>query len=368
VGNRYLFCCPNFAVVLSLNEMSQTYIRPVPVCDISADISPLRLGLLEVRFPVIQAALSGYSDFPMRMISRRFGAEFTLSEVLLDQFVVSVSRRRSRLYFANECDSPCGVQLMGNDSDQMSYAVGRLLESGFDLIDLNFACPVKKVLSRGRGGWLFQEPEIAVKIISRVSRVINGVVPLTLKLRRGFDETEQSRNNFFDILDRAVDFGISGVTVHGRTVRQRYEGQSDWDFVREVKEHFVKNGNSKIAVIGSGDLFDAETAISRLRATGVDGLALARGVIGNPWLFRDIRFLMSGKVLPQPPELAEQKDVLREHFDLALNLYGESRAPTTMRAFAVYYSKLHPDMPDVRADFVRVKTVNDWNQTLEKWY
>jgi nifR3 family TIM-barrel protein len=304
----------------------------------------------------------------MRIIARRFGAEFTINEVLLDQFVVSVSRRKARFYFAGDNERPCGAQLMGNDLSLMCRAVERLIGVGFDLIDLNFACPVKKVLSRGRGGWLLREPEIAVEMIGQVNRVIAGAVPLTIKLRKGFDETQQSRTNFFTILDNAVDLGVCGITVHGRTVRQRYEGVSDWDFVREVKEHLVKGGNSKVAVIGSGDLFDAETALRRLVESGVDGLALARGAIGNPWLFRDIKSLMSGNKLPNPPNLDEQKDVLRTHFEMVVKLYGETRAPTSMRAFAVHYSKLHPKKLEVRADFVKVKTVKEWNDVLEKWY
>ncbi|MDR2643217.1 MAG: tRNA-dihydrouridine synthase family protein [Planctomycetaceae bacterium] len=345
---------------------NQTDIQPVQKN--FADISPLRLGSLEIKFPVIQAALSGYSDLPMRIIARRFGAEFTISEVLLDQFVVEISRRKSRLYFAGKEEHPCGAQIMGNDPELMCRAVERLIAVDFNLIDLNFACPVKKVLSRGRGGWLLKEPEVAVGLIRQISRVINGTVPLTIKLRKGFDESPQSRDYFYEILDNAVNFGVCGFTVHGRTVKQRYEGQCDWDFIREVKEHLVKSGNSKVAVIGSGDLFDAGTALGRLIESGVDGLALARGAIGNPWLFRNIKSLMSGNTLPVPPDLAEQKAVLRDHFDLAVNLYGEFRAPTTMRAFAVYYSKLHPNMPAVRADFVRVKTVKDWYCVLEKWY
>ncbi|MDR2169401.1 MAG: tRNA-dihydrouridine synthase family protein [Planctomycetaceae bacterium] len=331
-------------------------------------VESLRLGSLVIKFPVIQAALSGYSDFPMRMISRSFGAEFTISEVLLDQFVVSVSGRKSQLYFVREGEHPCGVQIMGNNSDLMCSAVGRLIDVGFDLIDLNFACPVKKVLSRGRGGWLLREPEVAIGIIKRVNRVINGVVPLTIKLRKGYDDTLQSRNNFFKILDGAISNGVCGVTVHGRTVLQRYEGISDWEFVRSVKEYLVSGGKSGVAVIGSGDLFEAEAAIEKMRKSGVDGLALARGAIGNPWLFRNIKSLMAGKALPPPPNLAEQKEVLRKHFEIAVNLYGELRATTTMRSFAVYYSKLHPRMPEVRSDFVRTKTVKDWNNVLEKWY
>ncbi|MDR2345657.1 MAG: tRNA-dihydrouridine synthase family protein [Planctomycetaceae bacterium] len=332
------------------------------------EIMPLRFGTLTIKFPFIQAALSGYSDLPMRMISRRFGAEFTISEVLLDQFVVTVSNRKSRLYFAGEEEHPCGVQLMGNEPNLMCRAVERLIDAGFDLVDLNFACPVKKVLSRGRGGWLLNEPDIAIKIIEQISRVISGAVPLTIKLRKGFDDTQLSRNNFFKILDNAVDLGVQGVTVHGRTVKQRYEGTSDWNFIRSVKEYLVEGGNSKLAVVGSGDIFDAETALLRLRESCVDGIALARGAIGNPWIFRNIKSLVCGQGKLKPPNLQEQKDVLKIHFDLTVNLYGESKAPTTMRAFAVHYCKLHPEMAEVRADFVRVKNVNDWNKVLEKWY
>ncbi|MDR2762291.1 MAG: tRNA-dihydrouridine synthase family protein [Planctomycetaceae bacterium] len=334
----------------------------------SIDISPLRLGSLTINFPAIQAALSGYSDLPMRMISRKFGAEFTISEVLLDQFIVSVSRRKSRFYFVGEGERPCGAQIMGNDPEVMCRAVGRLIEVGFDLIDLNFACPVKKVLSRGRGGWLLSEPEVAIGIIERVSRAIGGVIPLTIKLRKGFDETSRSRENFFKILDAAVNLGVCGVTVHGRTVKQRYEGESDWVFVREVKEYLLGRGDSGVAVIGSGDLFDAETAVFRLRNSGVDGVALARGAIGNPWIFRNIKSILEGRELPNPPTIEEQKEILNLHFELAENLYGESRAATNMRAFAVYYSKLHPNMPQVRADFIKVKNSTDWNNVLKKWY
>jgi nifR3 family TIM-barrel protein len=331
-------------------------------------VLPLRFGGLEVGFPVIQAALSGYSDFPMRMISRKFGAEFVVSEVLLDQFVVSVSRRKSRLYFAGQNEHPCGAQVMGNDVLLICRAVERLIEVGFDLVDLNFACPVKKVLSRGRGGNLLREPDVAVKIIDGVSRVIGGVVPLTIKLRKGFDDSDRSRNNFFTILDHAVNSGVCGFTVHGRTVQQRYEGKSDWNFVREVKKHLLKNGNTDIMLVGSGDLFGAEDALCKMRQSGVNGLSLARGVIGNPWLFRDIKSIMFGGVLPERPDIVEQGGVLREHFELAVNFYGELHATTAMRAFAVHYSKLHPQTTNVRADFVKAKTINDWNDILKKWY
>ena len=328
----------------------------------------MRLGNIDIRFPVIQAALSGYSDAPMRHIARRFGAEFTLCEVLLDQFVVAVSRRKSRLYFADSDDHPTGAQLMGSEPVQFVAAAKRLVKEGFDLIDLNFACPVKKVLGRGRGGFLMSDPTTALEIVERVRTGIPDSVPLTLKLRKGFDDAPLSKQRFFEILDGAVDLGVCGVTVHGRTVRQRYEGLSDWEFIRGVKEHLAERNRSDVTIIGSGDLFTAEVCMARLRESGVDGLALARGVIGNPWLFRNVRALWSGEPIPPPPTLAEQRETIAEHFRLSVEFYGEKRAATTMRAFGVKYSLLHPNTDEVRQAFVRVKCAADWNTVLERYY
>ena len=330
--------------------------------------APLRQGTIEIRTPVIQAALSGYSDAPMRKIARRFGCEFALCEVMLDQFVVAVSKRKSRLYFAESDEHPIGAQLMGSEPGQFVRAAQRLVGEGFDLIDLNFACPVKKVLGRHRGGYLMSNPKSALDIVSAVRQNIPDAVPLTLKLRKGFDDSPENRRRFFEILDGAVDSGISAVTVHGRTVRQRYEGESDWNFVREVKQHLMAKNRSDISVIGSGDLFSAEVCIQRLIESGVNGLALARGVIGNPWLFREVSALLNGQPKPEPPSLAEQREVLAEHFTLSVQLYGERRAATTMRAFGVKYCLLHPYSEQVRQAFVKVKTVGDWNGVLVKWY
>jgi nifR3 family TIM-barrel protein len=328
----------------------------------------LRLGTIATRVPVIQAALSGYSDAPMRKIARKFGCEFVLCEVMLDQFVVTVSKRKSRLYFADSDEHPIGAQLMGSEPTQFVLAAQRLADEGFDLIDLNFACPVKKVLGRKRGGYLMSDPKMALDIVSAVRQNIPDAIPITLKLRRGFDDSPESRTHFFEILDGAVDLGISGVNIHGRTVRQRYEGLSDWNFIREAKQHLLAKNRSDITVIGSGDLFTAEVCLQRLAESGIDGLALARGIIGNPWLFREVSAVLSGQPKPEPPSLAEQREVIAEHFRLSAELYGERRAATTMRAFGVKYSLLHPCYEQVRQDFVRVKTANDWNEVLGKWY
>ena len=211
-------------------------------------------------------------------------------------------------------------------------------------------------------------PKSALDIVAAVKQTIPDTIPLTLKLRKGFDDSPESRKHFFEILDGAVEHGIAAVTIHGRTVRQRYEGESDWNFIREAKEHLVKNNRSHIAVIGSGDLFTAEICKQRLAESQVDGLALARGIIGNPWLFQEVAALLRQEPKPKPPNLSEQRAVLAEHFRLSTQLYGESRAATTMRAFGVKYALLHPNTEQVRQDFVKVKTAADWQNTLEKWY
>ena len=329
----------------------------------------LQLGHLHISFPVIQAALSGYSDAPMRKIARRFGAEFTLCEVMLDQFVVAVSKRKSKLYFAtHEIDHPCGAQLMGSEPAQFAAAAQRLVHEGIDLIDLNFACPVRKVLGRQRGGFLMSDPDTALDIVERVRAGVPDKVPVTVKLRKGFDDSPLSHENFYRILDGAIERGIGGVTVHGRTVKQRYTGLSDWDFLKEVKTHLVQRGRSDISLIGSGDLFDAETCLQRYRESGVDGLALARGVIGNPWLFREVRAAFEGKPIPAKPPLDEQRAIIAEHLRLAVELYGESRSATTMRAFGVKYAKLHPEYETVRSAFAQAKSVADWYAIFDRYY
>ena len=325
----------------------------------------LAFGNLQLKFPVIQAALSGYSDAPMRIVSRECGAEFTLCEVFLDNFVVHVSQgKKSRFYLkVDVSDHPTGAQLMGSEPEMFVLAAKRLVEFGFDLIDLNFACPVKKVLSRCRGGYLMTDPQTSLEIVARVRESIPPNIPLTIKLRKGFDDSRQSEDRFFEILDGAFERGITAATVHGRTVMQRYEGLSDWNFIRRVKCH----AGSRV-ILGSGDLFDAETVLRRMSETSVDGVALARGIIGNPWLFRQVRAALAVNPIPPSPTLAEQAAVILRHYDLAEILYGAHRSASDMRKFGVYYAKLHPNETAVRDDFVRAKNRSDWLAVLEYWY
>ena len=328
------------------------------------NLPELRLGPVAIDFPVVQSPLSGYSDWPMRVIARRLGAAYTVCEVMLDRFIVNVTkgRKAKRFLRVGDDEHPCGAQLMGAVPEEFPPAAMKLVAAGFDVIDLNFACPVKKVLGRCRGGFLLSDPETALAIVGRVRDALPPNIPLTVKMRRGMDDSPQSRDNFFAILDGAFRLGVVAVTVHGRTVRQRYEGQSSRKFLAEVKRHAGDR-----TVLGSGDLFTARDCLDMLAQTGVNGVSVARGAIGNPWIFEQARALAAGVVLP-PPSLYRQRDVIAEHYRMSEEIYGPSRCCRVMRKFGIKYARLHPQSQQVRDAFVAVTQPAHWRAVLDRWY
>jgi nifR3 family TIM-barrel protein len=338
--------------------VSQIAERFVPQLD-------LRIGRVHIGPPVVQAALSGYSDWPMRLIARRHGAAYVVCEVMLDKFLLAVKRRartRHFLYLTDE-ERPVGGQLMGADPEEFACGAVKLVEAGFDIIDINFGCPVRKVLGRCRGGFHLSQPQVALNIIRRTRDAVPGEVPVTVKMRRGLDDSAESRDRFYQILEGAFAAGIAAVTVHPRTVKQRYLGSSDWEFLAEVKRFAGDR-----TILGSGDLFSAQACLDMLTRTGVDGVSVARGAIGNPWIFRDVRALLAGQPVPLPPTLAEQRAVMCEHYALAEELYDPRLCGPIMRKFGIKYSALHPQYTTVRDEFTRVRSRGDWLDVLARWY
>ena len=329
-------------------------------------IQPLRIGNVPIGFPVVQAALSGYSDLPMRVIARRHGADYTLCEVMLDQFLLALSKRQKTKHFLDihPEEHPVGGQLMGAEPEQFSAGALKLVEAGFDIIDVNFGCPVKKVLGRCRGGFHLSQPDVAIEILRRTRDVVPDHIPVTVKMRRGIDDTRQSRDNFFKILEGAVSLGLAAATVHGRTVKQRYIGPSRWEFLSDVKQHV----GDAIKILGSGDLFTAEDCFSMMQQTGIDGVTVARGAIGNPWIFQQARALAAGEALPEPPSLHVQAAVMREHYDLCEKTYTAARAPVVMRKFCIKYSQSHPDHQAVRQSMVKTRSREDFLAALDTHY
>jgi nifR3 family TIM-barrel protein len=325
--------------------------------------SALKIGPVPIGFPVVQGALSGYSDLAMRVIARRLGASYTLCEVVLDQFVLSGGKKLQKRWQIADEEHPVGGQLMGSDPAEFAVAARELAAAGFDAIDINFGCPVKKVLGRCRGGYHLSQPHVALEIVSRVREAVPSHVPVTVKMRRGIDDTQAARDDFYTIFDGAFARGAAAITVHGRTVQQRYVGPSRWDFLREAKAHAGSR-----TVLGSGDVFTAHDCLNMLAQTGVDGVWVARGAIGNPWIFAQARALAAGHPLPPPPSLFEQRDVLGEHYRLAEQIYGPDHCGKQMRKFGIKYSRLHPQSQAVRDAFIAVRRPGEWLGVLERWY
>lgn len=328
-------------------------------------ISPIHLGPVRIEFPVALAALAGYSDWPARVIARRMGAGYTIAEVMLDQFILNVSKgKKARRYIrVSDEDHPTAAQLMGSAADAFAPAAVKLVEAGFDVIDINFGCPVKKVLGRCRGGYLLSRPKTALEIVARVRDAVPPRVPVTVKMRRGMDDTAESRDRFFDIFDGAFALGAAGITVHGRTVQQKYLGPSSWEFLREVKQRAGER-----VVLGSGDLFTAQDCLDMMAQTGVNGVTVARGAIGNPWIFREIRTLAAGRPLPPPPSLCEQRELIEEHCRLAQESYGPKRGAYVMGKFGIKYSRVHPQMQQVRDAFIHAHRPGQLQDVLDRWY
>ena len=329
-------------------------------------LKPLTIGNVEIGFPIVQAALSGYSDLPMRVIARSFGASYTICEVMLDEFLLNLGNRRRTKHFLDihPDEPPVGGQLMGAEPEQFSAGAAKLSDAGYDIIDVNFGCPVKKVLGRCRGGFHLSQPNVAIEILRRTRDAVPSDKPVTVKMRRGIDDSDQSRDQFFEILDGALDAGLDAATVHGRTVVQRYVGPSRWEFLSDVKRHV----GDAMKILGSGDLFTAPDALAMIEQTGIDGVTIARGAIGNPWIFRDARALAAGRTAPLPPTLEEQAAVMRRHYELMTRTYGDDRAGKLMRKFAIKYSCHHPEQETVRSRFVKMRDAHDLEETLKAFY
>ncbi len=323
----------------------------------------LKLGNVELDVPFVQAALSGYSDLPMRRIARRHGAPYALTEVVLDKLVTQKGRTRRRILNVEPDDHPVGGQLMGANPDDFAPAAFAMAEAGYDVIDLNFGCPVRKVLGRCLGGFHLSQPNVALDIVKRVYDAVGDRRPITVKLRRGLDDSPESERNFFAILDGALAIGVTAVTVHGRTVRQRYVGPSDWRFLERVKRHVGER-----PVLGSGDLFSAPDCLRMLAETGVDGVTIARGCIGYPWIFSECRALYQGRLLPPPPSVPEQGRTIAAHFAESVAVHGPRRAARIMRKFGIKYAEHHPCSQEVRDAFVAISSVAEFEAVLTRWY
>jgi tRNA-dihydrouridine synthase len=253
----------------------------------------------------------------------------------------------------------------------MSRAAVLLHQAGYDSIDLNYACPVKKIKNKARGGHMLKDVSRAVEILRAVRDALPPETNTTISLRKGFDDSSHSRDRFYEIVEAAWAHGFAAVRVHGRTVEQKYAGQADWGFLREVKLRYPDR-----TILGSGDVFTAEDAVRLIRETGVDIAWIARGAIGNPWIFEHAAALLANSTGDgtisgcgiQPPTIAAQREALEEHFSIAMQIHGESLAGRRMRKMGIKYSRFHPQADQVKRQFIAVHSLRDWTNVLQTWY
>ncbi len=322
----------------------------------------VEFGSIQLAMPFVQAALSGYTDHPMRILARRFGCPLVFTGVMLDKISLHPKASRQRKFYPfSEEEHPIAAQIMGNEPETMAASASAFEGAGYDCIDLNFACPVPKVLRRGRGGFLMQKPGVIREAYLRTREAVS--CPVFVKIRIGVDSSEASREDFWTICENASRDGVELLAIHGRTVEQRYKGTADWRTIGKVKRRFPG-----LCVFGSGDVMTAQSALERLKSSGVDGVIVARGAIGNPWIFREIRALWEGRPLPEPPTLEEQKEVMLEHLRMILEFWPARKAIPYFRKFMVGYCKRHPQRKQVLLAMMSAKTLEQIQQVFAVFY
>jgi len=327
----------------------------------SESLKPLKIGAVTIDLPVVLAALAGYTDISYRLVCRGLGAPYCATGAMLDTHLLHHGKLRQLLTRVHKDDRPLAGQLMGREAGTMAAAASVLGDAEYDVIDLNFACPVKKVLARGRGGDLMRHPDIALEIVKAVRDAVPHK-PVTVKLRRSFRDADRGEEDFWDIANGAFEAGVAAICVHARSVEQKYQGRADWEFLARVKRAFPDR-----TIIGSGDALSAEAAVNMIRETGVDGASAARGAIGNPWFFRQARDIAAGRA-PFQPSLDDQRALISRHFELTREIYGPRIGVKKMRNFAIHYARLHPHPAQARKAAAGVTTEKDWLAFLDSLY
>jgi len=309
----------------------------------------------------MQASLSGYSDRAMRTLARRFGCELTFSGVMLDTSACHKPLLKKDFHRLRKEEHPIGGQLLGTQPKTMAQAAQNFCDAGYDIIDLNFACPAPKVLRRGRGGAMLGNPRQILEIFRAVKNAVK--CPVMMKLRIGIDESEGAREDFLQICADAVAGGVDGLIVHGRTTCQYFRGSADWGIIAELKKLYPQT-----VIIGSGDLFEAKDIVNKLKTSGADGVAIARGAIGKPWIFRQIKEVLEGKEGIYQPDIKEQGQIILEHFDLLKELYEPKKCVWYFRKFLSQYGRSHNQPGKVRRELVMAKDEAALLDTIKKWY
>ena len=309
----------------------------------------IKLGKLSLKTPVFQSPMADCTDIAFRLIARKFGLELAFTEMISAEALVRENKRTLPLLRRVRGDKPLGAQLVGHDPVSMGRASAMIEDLGFEILDLNFGCPVRKVTGPGAGSALLRRPDLAMEIFKNVMAHVKKI-PVTVKMRAGF--TDPTGKEAIAIARLAEEHGLAAVTVHGRTRAQGYTGKADWNVIGLVKNAL------KIPVFGNGDIFSPEDVKRMMEITGCDGVAIGRGALGNPWLYSVIRSALSGHT-PHDPSLEEKKLVALEHIRLEVQYEGEKMGVLRSRKIAAWYFKGCPNVAHFRDKINRATTLKE---------
>lgn len=315
----------------------------------------LKIGGVTLENPLVLAPMAGVTDLPFRLLCKEQGAGLLCMEMVSAKAILYKNRNTAELLQIDGREHPVSLQLFGDDPKVLSEAAYQIRECPFDILDFNMGCPVPKVVNNGEGSALMKNPELAGRILSALVRATDR--PVTVKIRRGFDEEHV---NAVEIARIAENAGVAAIAVHGRTREQYYSGQADWDIIRQVKEAV------SIPVIGNGDVNSPEKARAMMEETGCDGVMIGRGSRGNPWIFfRTRHYLETGELLP-PPGTAEVKAMILRHARMLLNYKGEYTGIREMRKHVAWYTAGFPHSARLRSRVNEVQSLEELERILEE--
>lgn len=316
----------------------------------------LQIGDVILKNNVILAPMAGVTDLPFRLLCKEQGAGLLCMEMVSAKAIYYNNKNTETLMQIEPKERPVSLQLFGSDPVIMSEMAKRIEDRPFDILDINMGCPVPKVVNNGEGSALMKNPGLVRKIVTSVSKAIKK--PLTVKIRKGFDE---NNINAVEIAKIIEDSGAAAVAVHGRTRQQYYSGKADWDIIRQVKEAV------SIPVIGNGDVDSPQKAKQLLEETGCDGIMVGRATEGNPWIFREIsHYLDTGELLPHPA-LEEVKEMILRHARLQLEYKGEYTGMREMRKHVAWYTAGFPHSARLRGAVNEIESMEQLMVLLDGW-
>ncbi|MGZ3863562.1 MAG: tRNA dihydrouridine synthase DusB [Bacteroidia bacterium] len=316
-------------------------------------IANIELG----EFPLLLAPMEDVSDPPFRYVCKQHGADLMFTEFISSEGLIRDAIKSKKKLDIFDYERPVGIQIFGGDEEAMAMAAKIVDATNPDLVDINFGCPVKKVVCKGAGAGVLKDVDLMVRLTQAVIKSTNK--PVTVKTRLGWDERSL---NIMEVAERLQDVGIAALSIHGRTRAQMYKGDADWTLIGEVKN----NPRIKIPIFGNGDVTTPERVKEVREKYGVDGVMIGRASIGYPWVFNEIKhFLNTGEHL-SPPNIAQRVEVCKTHLLKSVEWKGEKLGIVEMRRHYTNYFRGLPNFKDMRTILVTSHNLSELLSTIDE--